>query len=270
MINSNDTLDSMMNLLLKSLEPFFQPNKIEPSHGVFSVDLVLLLVVSIIVVPYVFYQIRGMVPYPVKSSLQLTDYYILMILLVYLVIGVYQHYFWTKQNKLRKEIVIPRTKLDEIIHSFFEINDSWTYIYNFIYYFVFGFIIVSIKDYKHFAILVLGGIALMSGLSLIWYFFPNIVDDRMKANNYFLQKTQLIDENKNNACPSAHVVFAMYSFYLLRNVIGWIPAAMIPLLISISCLTTTQHVSTDVILGVLYTVFGYEVVLKKISPTVFK
>ena len=257
------------NDLTEIFEPFLAPNKIKPEHGSFSIDLVLILISSIIIVPYVFFNIRNLVPYPVKSNLKLVDYYILMILLVYLVIGVYQQYFWTKSNKIRKETVIPETILDKYIYSIFNIDDNWTYIYNFIYYFVFGFIIVSIKSYKHFAQLVLGGIAMMTGLSIIWYFYPNIVESRMIPNNYFLKKTQMIDDNNNNACPSAHVVFAMYSFYLLRNVIGYFSAVLIPILISISCLTTTQHVSTDIIFGILYAIIFYNFVLNKINPKVF-
>jgi membrane-associated phospholipid phosphatase len=157
-----------------------------------------------------------------------------------------------------------------LLHHFFKNNDIWTYIYNFIYYFVFGFIIVSIKDYKHFAIVVLGAISMMTGLSFIWYLFPNTVETRVIPKNYFLKKTQLIDNNNNNACPSAHVVFAMYAFYLLRNVIGYIPAVLIPIIISISCCITTQHVLIDVFMGILYAVLFYNLILKKISPDNFK
>jgi hypothetical protein len=251
------------------LEPFLNPKKIEPEHGTFSIDLVLLLMISVIIVPYVFFNIRDLVPYPVKSNLKLVDYYILMVLLVYLVIGVYQQYFWTKTNKIRKETIIPQTPIDHYVHSLFAINDSWTYIYNFIYYFVFGLIIISIKSYKHFATLIFGGIAMMTGLSAIWYLYPNIVKNRMVTDNYFLQKTQIIDNNTNNACPSAHVVFSMYAFYLLRNVVGYLPAVIVPILVSISCLTTTQHVSTDIFFGVLYASIFYNYILKNINPTVF-
>lgn len=239
-------------------------------HGTFSVDLVALLLFSVLVVPYLFYKIRNRLPNPVSSTLTLSDYYILSILLIYLVIGVYQQYFWTKDNKLSREVIIPKTQIDTFFHTYLGIDDKWTYIYNFIYYFVFGFIIVSIKDYKHFAILVLGAIALMTGLTIIWYLFPNVVESRMSPNNYFLKKTQAIDDNRNNACPSAHVVFAMYSFYLLRNVIGVVPAALFPILISISCLTTTQHVSLDIVSGLLYCVLFYNLILKKWNSTVFQ
>jgi hypothetical protein len=257
-------------MFINILEPFTNPNNVELHHGTFSIDLVMLLVIGVIIIPYVFYNIRLLVPYPVKSNLKLHDYYIIIILLVYLVIGIYQQYFWTKQNKLRKEKIIPKTKLDKYIYNLFGENDNWVYIYNFIYYFIFGFVIISIRDYKHFAILILGGIAMMTGLSIIWYLFPNDVLSRMKTNKYFLKKTQVIDDEGNNACPSAHVVFAMYSFYLLKNIIGYLPALLIPILISISCMATTQHVSTDIILGVIYSILFYNLILKNIFPSIFK
>jgi hypothetical protein len=231
---------------------------------------VAMIIASVAILPYIFYHMRNMVPHPVKTSLGLGDYYILSILLVYLVIGGYQQYFWTKQNKIRKTaFVLEPSIVDKYIHYLFPINDTWIYVYNLIYYFIFGLIIISIRDYKHFATIILGAYALMTGLSVIWYLFPNIVKWRMKPNNYFLKKTQLIDENTNNASPSAHVVFAMYSFYLLKNVIGFFPALLIPILISISCLTTTQHVFFDVVSGVLYSILFYRGILHTINPSVF-
>jgi len=257
-------------MLGNTLEPFTNPNDIKIHHGNFSIDLVLMLVVVVIIIPYIFFNIRLHVPYPVKSSLKLQDYYILTILLVYLVIGVYQQYFWTKKNKLRKEKIIPKTKIDKIFYSIFGENDTWVYIYNFIYYFIFGLIVISIRDYKHFAFIILGGIIMMTGLSIIWYLFPNEIEQRMKTDKYFLQKTQTIDAYGNNCCPSAHVAFAMYSFYLLKNVIGYTPAILIPILISISCMTTTQHVFTDIVFGAIYSILVYNFILKKIFPTTFK
>lgn len=257
-------------MLGNTLEPFTNPNDIKIHHGTFSIDLVVMLLIIVVVIPYVFYNIRSLVPYPVKSNLKLHDYYIIIILLVYLVIGVYQQYFWTKKNKLRKEKIIPKTKLDEFFYKIFGENDNWVYIYNFIYYFIFGLVVISIRDYKHFATIVVGGIAMMTGLSIIWYLFPNDVESRMKTDKYFLKKTQIIDAEGNNACPSAHVAFAMYSFYLLKSVIGYIPALLIPILISLSCMATTQHVFTDIILGVLYSILFYNLILKNIFPATFK
>ena len=257
-------------MLTNILEPFINPNDINIHHGTFTIDLVMMLVIGVIIIPYVFYNIRLLVPYPVKSNLKLQDYYIIIILLVYLIIGGYQQYFWTKKNKLRKEKIMPKTRLDKYIYNIFGENDSWVYIYNFIYYFIFGLVVISIRDYTHFAILVIGGIAMMTGLSIIWYLFPNEISSRMKTNKYFLKKTQAIDEVGNNCCPSAHVVFAMYSFYLLKNIIGYMAAIMIPILISISCMATTQHVSTDIILGVIYSILFYNLILKNIFPSIFK
>lgn len=234
-------------------------------HGNFSIDLVFMLISVLLIFPYLFFNVRNKLPYPVKSSLKLQDFYILSILLTYLVIGGYQQYFWTKDNMLTDAITVPVTYLDNIIEK----NDLWVYVYNFIYYLIFGFIIVSIKSYKHFAIIVIGAMVLMSGLTAIWYTIPNIVPERMKTNKYYLSKTQKIDNNKNNACPSAHVVFAMYSYYLLRGVIGEFYASLIPIMISISCIKTSQHVVLDILLGIIYSFIVYNFVLKKVSPTIF-
>lgn len=234
-------------------------------HGVFSIDLVFLLVTLLSVLPYLFFKLRNIVPYPVNSSLKLQDFYILSILLTYLIIGGYQQYFWTKNNMLTNPFTVPITYLDTIIEK----NDWWVYIYNFIYYFIFGFMLVSIKNYKHFALIFIGGLILMSGLTAIWYTIPNITQERMKTNKYFLSKTQKIDNNNNNACPSAHVVFAMYSYYLLRKVIGKFYALLIPTIISISCLKTSQHMVLDVVFGIIYSYVVYNFVLKKINSKVF-
>lgn len=234
-------------------------------HGVFSIDLVLIMITVLSIFPYIFFKVRNKVPYPVKSTLKLEDYYILSILLTYIVMGGYQQYFWTKDNMLTDAITVPLTYLDTLIEK----NDWWVYIYNFIYYIIFGFVLVSIKDYKHFVLLTSGAFLLMSGLTLIWYCIPNITPERMKTNKYILSKTQKIDNNKNNACPSAHVVFSVYSYYLLRHVIGEFYAIMIPIIISLSCLKTSQHVFLDVLLGIIYTYLVYNFVLKKVNPKIF-
>ncbi len=120
-------------------------------HGNFSIDMVLILIFVLMLFPYVFFKLRNKVPYPVNSTLKLKDYYILSILLTYLIIGGYQQYFWTKDNMLRNPLTVPKIFLDDIMKK----NDLWVYIYNFLYYFIFGFIIVSIPNYKHFAITII-------------------------------------------------------------------------------------------------------------------
>ena len=233
--------------------------------GVFSIDLVGLLVLALACFPYIFFKMRNLVPYPVKSTLKLTDYYILCTLLVYLVTGVYQQYFWTKKNKIKKEVKVPKIFLDNWISK----NSDWVYVYNFVYYLIFGLVIISVKNYKHFAVLMMGSIALMTGLSVIWYLLPNVVDTRIDTDNYYLKKVQAIDTNTNNAAPSAHVVLSVYSYYILRNVIGEIPALCIPIIVSTSCLKTSQHHCIDVVSGVIFTVAFYNLIFKRLSPSVF-
>jgi hypothetical protein len=56
---------------------------------------------------------------------------------------------------------------------------------------------------------------------------------------------------------------------VVKNIIGYLPALLIPILISISCMATTQHVSTDIILGVIYSILFYNLILKNIFPSIF-
>ena len=67
----------------------------------FSIDLVIMLIIFLIILPYIFFILRNKVPYPVKSSLKLSDYYILSIILTYLVIGGYQRIFGRKKIRYR-------------------------------------------------------------------------------------------------------------------------------------------------------------------------
>ena len=163
------------------------------SSSVFSIDLVIMIIISLMIFPYIFFKIRNLVPFPVESTLKLTDYYIIIILLTYLVIGGYQQYFWTKKNKIKKEVIIPKTLFD----NFFTEDSNWVYIYNYIYYLIFGLTVISLKNYKHFAILTLGGFTLLSGLSIIWFFFPNIIDYRINSTNY---SKNIIKLNGSDAC----------------------------------------------------------------------
>ena len=77
------------------------------------------------------------------------------------------------------------------------------------------------------------------------------------------------DENLNNACPSAHVCFAVYAYYIVRDILGNFIAALFPILIAYSCLKTSQHVFLDVLSAWIYTMLVYNLILKKMFPTIF-
>ena len=85
---------------------------------------------------------------------------------------------------------------------------------------------------------------LLSGLTIIWYIFPNIVPKRMETNNYFFSKTKQIDKNLNNACLEVCCICSLFLLFI-RNTIGDKLSLLIPILISHSCLKTSQHLFTD-------------------------
>lgn len=238
-------------------------------HGVFTIDLVGILIGAQTVLPFCFYQARDLVPHPVESDLTLTDYYIICGIFMYLIIGSYQQYFWTKKNKRCPETVLRKTAVDHLVVRVFTSSEKWIYVYNLIYYVVIGGVVISVRDYKHFAVVFLGASAVLSGLTVIWWVAPTVVEPPKRASSYLFKNTQSIDLNLNNACPSAHCAIAMYAFYMLRGLLGDGPAASIPILVSISCITTGQHVYIDAVAGVLYTAAVYNWALKPLAPNYF-
>ena len=46
-------------MLGNTLEPFTNPNDIKIHHGTFSIDLVVMLLIIVVIIPYIFYNIRS-------------------------------------------------------------------------------------------------------------------------------------------------------------------------------------------------------------------
>jgi membrane-associated phospholipid phosphatase len=181
----------------------------------------------------------------------------------FLVIGGYQLYFWTKgiiKKENRKPYIID-TPLDDYIPYVPE----FSYLYSFIYYPFFALPLLAINSYRDFAKLAVGGLALMSTMSIIWYFFPNRVPDHYRNNHNgghnsekFLKFVQYYDTNENNAFPSAHCAFAMYLAILSMKIANPLITWLFPLIIAVSCVFTKQHSIIDTFSGLLLGgVYGY-------------
>ena len=91
-----------------------------------------------------------------------------------------------KDNMVRNPFIVPKIFLDDILKK----NDLWVYIYNFLYYFIFGFILVTIPNYKHFAVIIIGALILMTGLSIIWYIIPNKTPKNENRQIFFIKNTK--------------------------------------------------------------------------------
>ena len=64
-------LDTIFNLdaIVNYFGPFINTNKINPQSGIFSIDLIFLIFISVLFVPYIFYNLKDKLPHPVKTNL---------------------------------------------------------------------------------------------------------------------------------------------------------------------------------------------------------
>jgi hypothetical protein len=199
-----------------------------------------------VVMPFIYYLFR-------QNNLKLIDFYAMSALLLFLVVGGYQLYFYPqryhKNNPEQKIYEIPETVIDQHIPKI----TSAVYIYNFLYYIGFGIIMIFIKSYKEFVYLCFRALVLLVTLFLFFMLAPNKVNASTRdanESNRFLKLTQSCDD-LTNAFPSAHVAIAVYIAFELKKYIGN-GAYIFPLLIFASCLCTKQHFFIDCIGGAVW------------------
>ena len=196
------------------------------------------------VMPFIYYLCR-------QNKFTLLDFYIMSAVLLFLVVGGYQLYFYPqryhKHHSTEEKIFeIPETIIDRYIPKI----TSAVYIYNFLYYIGFGVLLIFIKSYKDFIYLCARALLLLVSLSLFFILLPNKIHESTRdANetNHFLKLTQSCDD-LTNAFPSAHVAIAVFIAFEMKKYIGN-SAYLFPLLIFGSCLCTKQHFFIDCIGG---------------------
>jgi hypothetical protein len=198
---------------------------------------------SYTIIPFLYYLFR-------QNNLKLIDFYVMSAILVFLVVGGYQLYFYPQRyykNKPHKKIYeIPETVVDRYIPKI-----TWTvYIYNFLYYFSFGVLLIFIKSYKEFVYLCFRALLLLVSLFVFFMLIPNKLHESTRdtnETNHFLKLTQSCDDLMN-AFPSAHVAIAVFIAFEMKKYIGNI-AYIFPLVIAASCLCTKQHYFIDCVGG---------------------
>ncbi len=197
-----------------------------------------------VIMPFLYYLCR-------QNKFTLLDFYIMSAILLFLVVGGYQLYFYPQRyhkyySHERKIHEIPETIIDRHIPKI----SSAVYIYNFLYYIGFGVLLIFIKSYKEFVQLCFNALLLLVSLFLFFMLVPNKVHESTRdANepNQFLKLAQSCDDI-TNAFPSAHVAIAVFIAFEMKKYIGN-SAFIFPLLIFGSCLCTKQHFFIDCIGG---------------------
>jgi len=181
--------------------------------------------------------------------MKITDYAVNLVLSVFLIVGVYQFYFWCQRNHLTAPREL-RLRLDDWIPYW----PSWVWIYSCIYYpliLYLNFVMESPRHFTHVAV----SYVLLLGLQMAFFvLFPVTTPEHWRSFNRqrtlserFLALVQRFDA-RSNSFPSMHVSVAMLTSLHLLPQLGVLAFAF-PLLIALSCLFTKQHYLLDLPAG---------------------
>ena len=181
--------------------------------------------------------------------MKITDYAVNLVLSVFLIVGVYQFYFWCQRNHLTAPREL-RLRLDDWIPYW----PSWVWIYSCIYYpliLYLNFVMESPRHFTHVAV----SYVLLLGLQMAFFvLFPVTTPEHWRSFNRqrtlserFLALVQRFDA-RSNSFPSMHVSVAMLTSLHLLPYLGALSFAF-PLLIALSCLFTKQHYLLDLPAG---------------------
>jgi len=181
--------------------------------------------------------------------MQLIDYAINLVLSVFLIVGVYQFYFWCQRNHL----AAPR-ELKLTIDEWIPYRPRWVWIYSCIYYpliLYLNFVVESPRQFTHIA---MSYVLLLSAQMAFFVLFPVTTPEHWRAYNRqrtlserFLAMVQRFDA-RSNSFPSMHVSVAMLTALHLKPHLGALGFAF-PVLIALSCLFTKQHYVIDLPAG---------------------
>ncbi len=183
--------------------------------------------------------------------MQTTDRIIQLIISVFLIVGVYQFYFWCQRNQLNRPREL-RSPLDERIPYW----PRWVWVYSFLYYPVIVAINWVVTSPRHYMYVAISFMLLLAFQMLFFTVFPVEVPVEWRACNTqrgrserFLAFVQRFDA-RSNSFPSMHTsVATLTALHLYPGFGPW--AFAFPVLIGLSCLFTKQHYLIDLPAGAL-------------------
>ena len=181
--------------------------------------------------------------------MNITDYAVNLVLSLFLIVGVYQFYFWCQRNY----VASPR-ELKLRIDDWIPYWPSWVWIYSCIYYpliLYLNFVLESSRQFTHVAT----SYVLLLGLQMVFFvLFPVATPEHWRVINRcrtlserFLAFVQRFDA-RSNSFPSMHTSVAMLTALHLVPHLGAMAFAF-PALIALSCLFTKQHYVIDLPAG---------------------
>jgi len=188
------------------------------------------------------------------SQLQFLGYQQFAAMVTFVVAGGYQLYFWVQRNRIRRPAICLKISFDDLI----PFVPQWIWLYSFLYYLMFGIMIVSFQNLAEGIHIIFGGLMLLVVSCAIFYFYPTYVPQefrRFEVNTLSTRYLSFIQsmDNERNAFPSMHCALGTYVGLVIMNlpVFGiWISSLYIVFIV-VSCLLVKQHVIADTIAGVV-------------------
>ena len=183
--------------------------------------------------------------------MQPIDRLIQLVISAFLIVGVYQFYFWCQRNHAAPPREF-RTPLDDLIPY----RPRWVWIYSFLYYPVIVAINWTVTSPRHFLYVAVSYMLLLAFQMAFFVFLPVATPAEWRTgvtgrgrSEKFLAFVQSFDA-RSNSFPSMHTSVATLTALHLFPAFG--PAVMaFPVLIALSCLFTKQHYLVDLPAGAL-------------------
>jgi membrane-associated phospholipid phosphatase len=170
---------------------------------------------------------------------------------VFLIVGVYQFYFWCQRNSL-----VPARELKSSLDDLIPYRPRWVWIYSFLYYPVIIAINWAVTSPRHFLYVALSYVLLLGFQMAFFTLVPvatplawRACNGRSGRSERFLAFVQSLD-GRSNSFPSMHTSVATLTALHLWPMLGaW--GLLFPALIGLSCLYTKQHYIIDIPAGAL-------------------
>jgi membrane-associated phospholipid phosphatase len=177
----------------------------------------------------------------------ITDHLVQLVLSVFLIVGVYQFYFWCQTNPLSIEARGLRARFDDRIPY----RPGWVWIYSCLYYPIILLINITTASSRQFLYIAMSYVILLFAQMAVFVLFPVATPAEWRSFNTgrtpserFLALVQRFDA-PTNSFPSMHTSVATLTALHLQPAVGpWIFA--FPVLIALSCLFTKQHYVIDI------------------------
>lgn len=183
--------------------------------------------------------------------MQPIDRVVQLVISAFIIVGVYQFYFWCQRNHVAepREFRLP---IDDCIPY----RPRWVWIYSFLYYPVIVAINWTVSSPRQYLYVALSYMLLLGFQMLFFLLVPVATPAEWRArvigrgrSEKFLAFVQSFD-GRSNSFPSMHTSVATLTALHLYPAFGPLVIAF-PVLIALSCLFTKQHYVVDLPAGAL-------------------